>query len=61
MYRILMEDDYKPSIEQQKRLKSKMHDVVKKEILKIVKVGIIYPISDSKWLSPANVVHNKRE
>jgi len=36
-----------------------MQEVVKKEILKLLKVDIIYPISDSKWVSPVYVVPKK--
>ena len=36
-----------------------MMDVVKKEILKLLDVGVIYPISDSKWTSPIQVVPKK--
>ena len=31
-------------------------EVVKKEILKLLDVGVIYPILDSKWVSPVQVV-----
>ncbi|XP_062093501.1 uncharacterized protein LOC133799503 [Humulus lupulus] len=34
-------------------------EVVKKEILKLLSVGVIYPISDSKWVSPVQVVPKK--
>ena len=34
-------------------------DVVKKEILKLLDVGVIYPISESKWTSPVQVVPKK--
>jgi len=37
-----------------------MQDVVKKEILKLLKAGIIYPIFDSKCISPVCVVPKKR-
>jgi len=30
--------------------------VVRKEILKLLTAGIIYPISDSAWVSPVHVV-----
>jgi len=43
-----MEDDYKPLIELQRRLNPKMHDVIKKEILKLLKASIICHISDSE-------------
>ena len=33
-----------------------MKEVVKKEIMKLYKAGIIYPISDSEWVSPVQVV-----
>ena len=36
-----------------------MQEVVKKEILKLLDVGVIYPILDSKWVSPVHVVPKK--
>ena len=36
-----------------------MIDVVKKEILKLLEVGVIYPIFDRKWTSPIQVVPKK--
>jgi len=59
MHRILMEDDHKPRIEHQRTLNPNMQEVVKKEILKLLKAGIIYPISDSKWVSPVRAVPKK--
>ena len=59
MHRILMEDDHKPSIEHQRRLNPIMKEVVKKEVLKLLDAGIIYPISDSAWVSPVHVVPKK--
>jgi hypothetical protein len=59
MHRILMEDDHKPSIEFQRRLNPNLKDVVKKEVLKLLDAGIIYPISDSNWVSPIHVVPKK--
>jgi len=38
----------------------KPHDMAKKEILKQLKATIIYPISDSEWASPVQVVPKKR-
>nr|KYP65457.1 Transposon Ty3-G Gag-Pol polyprotein [Cajanus cajan] len=35
-------------------------DVVKKEVTKFLQVGIIYPISDSQWVSPVQVVVPKK-
>ncbi|XP_031101911.1 uncharacterized protein LOC116005813, partial [Ipomoea triloba] len=59
MHRILLEDDCKPSKQPQRRLNPPMMEVVKKEILKLLDAGIIYPISDSKWVSPVHVVLKK--
>ncbi|CAL8994036.1 unnamed protein product [Prunus brigantina] len=36
-----------------------MKEVVRKEVMKLLDVGIIYPISDSKWVSPVQVVPKK--
>jgi hypothetical protein len=33
-----------------------MREVVKKEVLKLLKARIIYPISDSEWVSRVQVV-----
>ncbi|KAH9649231.1 hypothetical protein KPL70_025906 [Citrus sinensis] len=51
MHRILLEEGSKPTRDAQRRLNPPMMEVVKKEILKLVNVGIIYLISDSKWVS----------
>ncbi|XP_024978936.1 uncharacterized protein LOC112516146 [Cynara cardunculus var. scolymus] len=59
MHKILLEDDYKPFREAQRRLNPPMMEVVKKEILKLLDVGIIYSISDSKLVSPVQVVPKK--
>jgi len=55
MHRILLEEDYKPSIEHQRRLNPNMKEVVNKEVLKLLEASVIYPISDSKWISPVQV------
>ena len=56
MHRILMEAECKPTVQPQRRLNPTLKEVVKKEILKLLDAGIIYPISDSKWVSPIQVV-----
>ncbi|GJY03911.1 DNA-directed DNA polymerase [Tanacetum coccineum] len=58
-YKILMEDDFKPVIQPQRRLNPKVQDVVKNEIVKLLDSGLIYPISDSSWVSPIHVVPKK--
>nr|GEV47773.1 DNA-directed DNA polymerase [Tanacetum cinerariifolium] len=52
-HKILMEDDFKPAVQHQIRLNQKIHDVIKKEVLKLLDAGLIYPISDSPWLNEA--------
>ena len=37
-----------------------MMEVVQKEILKWLDAGVIYPITDSEWVSPIHVVPKKR-
>ena len=56
---IFLEEDSRPSREAQRRLKPKVWDAVKDEILKWLNVGIIYPISDSPWVSLVHVVPKK--
>nr|GEU51203.1 reverse transcriptase domain-containing protein [Tanacetum cinerariifolium] len=51
-HKILMEEDYKPAVQHQRRVNPKIHDVIKKEVEKLLDVGLIYPISDSPWVSP---------
>ena len=59
MHRILLEEGSKPTKEAQRRLNPPMTEVVKKKILKLLDVGVIYPISNSKWVSPIQVVPKK--
>ncbi|XP_040990513.1 uncharacterized protein LOC121237721 [Juglans microcarpa x Juglans regia] len=59
IHRILLEEEAKPSHQPQIRLNLHMMDVVKKEILKLLEVGLIYPILDSNWVSPVQLVPKK--
>ena len=59
MHKIFLEKDAKPTREAQRRLNPSMMEVVKKEILKWLDAGVIYPISDSHWVSPIHVVPKK--
>ncbi|XP_019090108.1 PREDICTED: uncharacterized protein LOC104738230 [Camelina sativa] len=58
-HRIHLEDPSKSSIEHQRRLNPNLKEVVKKEILKLLGAGVIFPISDSTWVSPVHVVPKK--
>ena len=44
---------------EERRLNPIMHEVVRAEVLKLLDVGIIYPISDCNWVSPVQVVPKK--
>ncbi|CAL8988246.1 unnamed protein product, partial [Prunus brigantina] len=59
MHKILLEDNAMPKRDAQRRLNPNMKEVVRKEVMKLLDVGIIYPISDSKWVSPVQVVPKK--
>nr|KYP31644.1 hypothetical protein KK1_047938 [Cajanus cajan] len=51
MHRILLDDGAKPVRQPQRRLNPMILDVVKKEVTKLLQARIIYPISDSQWVS----------
>ena len=59
MHRIHLEENAKTSHEPQRRLNPIMQEVVRAEVLKPLDVGIIYPISDSNWVSPVQVLPKK--
>nr|GEW83554.1 reverse transcriptase domain-containing protein [Tanacetum cinerariifolium] len=54
-----MEDDFKPAVQHQRRVNLKIHDVIKKEIEKLLDAGLIHLISDSPWVSPVHCVPKK--
>ncbi|GKF82960.1 hypothetical protein Tco_0244616 [Tanacetum coccineum] len=58
-HKILMEEDYEPSVQHQRQVNPKIHDVINKEVEKLLDVGLIYPISDSPWVSPVHCVPKK--
>nr|GFB77588.1 reverse transcriptase domain-containing protein [Tanacetum cinerariifolium] len=49
-HKILIEEDFKPAVQHQRRVNPKIHDVIKNEVLKLLDDGLIYPISDSPWI-----------
>nr|GEY00907.1 hypothetical protein [Tanacetum cinerariifolium] len=55
-HKILMEEDFEPTVQHQRRVNPKIHDVIKNEVLKLLDAGLIYPISDSPWVSPVHFV-----
>nr|GFB25634.1 reverse transcriptase domain-containing protein [Tanacetum cinerariifolium] len=58
-YKILLEEEHSPKVQSQRRVNSKIHDVIKKEVEKLLDAGLIYPISDSPWVSPIHCVPKK--
>nr|GEW41273.1 reverse transcriptase domain-containing protein [Tanacetum cinerariifolium] len=54
-----MEEDYKPAGQHKRRVNPKIYDVFKKEVEKRLDAGLIYPISDSPWVSPVHCVPKK--
>ncbi|GJY13614.1 hypothetical protein Tco_0382923 [Tanacetum coccineum] len=60
-HKIQLLDDKKPVVQKQRRLNPNMQKVVKKEIVKLLDIGIIYPIADSPWVSPIHCVPKKGE
>ncbi|XP_024041801.1 uncharacterized protein LOC112098980 [Citrus clementina] len=60
MHKILLEDCYNNSIEQQRILNPIMKKIMKKKkIIKWLDTGIIYLILDSSWVSPVQCVSKK--
>ncbi|GJX66574.1 reverse transcriptase domain-containing protein [Tanacetum coccineum] len=55
-HKILMEGDFKLTAQHQRRVNLKIHEVIKKEVIKLLDTGLIYPISDSPWVSPVHCV-----
>ena len=59
MHKILFEESYKPTVQPKRSLNPSMQEVVKKEVMELLDAGIIYPISDSTWVSLVQVVSKK--
>nr|GEU98535.1 DNA-directed DNA polymerase [Tanacetum cinerariifolium] len=58
-HKILMEEDFEPVAQHQKKIIPKIYDVIKQEVLKLLDAGLLYPISDSPWVSPVHCVPKK--
>nr|GEV40035.1 reverse transcriptase domain-containing protein [Tanacetum cinerariifolium] len=55
----LIMEDFEPVVQHQRRVNPKIHDVIKNEVLKLLDAGLIYPISDSPWVSPVHSIQKK--
>jgi hypothetical protein len=58
-HRIPMKDQCKPVVDHQRMLTHAMREVVKKEVIKPLDAGIIYPVPHSEWVSPVHCVPKK--
>nr|GEW25493.1 reverse transcriptase domain-containing protein [Tanacetum cinerariifolium] len=58
-HEILLEEDFSPKVQSQRRVNPKIHDVIKKEVKKLLDARLIYPISDSTWVIPLHRVPKK--
>nr|GEX17192.1 reverse transcriptase domain-containing protein [Tanacetum cinerariifolium] len=60
-HKILMEEDFEPPVQHQRRVNPKIHNVIKQEVLKLLDAGLIYPISDSPWRCMMAIFHDMIE
>nr|GFA37356.1 reverse transcriptase domain-containing protein [Tanacetum cinerariifolium] len=58
-HKILMEEDFEPAVQHLRRVNLKIHDDIKQEVIKLLDGVLIYPISDSLWVSPVHCVPKK--
>nr|GEV87156.1 DNA-directed DNA polymerase [Tanacetum cinerariifolium] len=58
-HKILMEGDFEPVVQHQRKVNPKIHDVIKNKVLKLLDGGLIHPISDSHWVSLVHCVSKK--
>ncbi|GJW91714.1 reverse transcriptase domain-containing protein [Tanacetum coccineum] len=58
-HKILMEENAQPVVQHQRRVNPKIHEVIKQEVIKLLDARLIYPISDSPWVSLVHCVPKK--
>nr|GEY25101.1 reverse transcriptase domain-containing protein [Tanacetum cinerariifolium] len=58
-HKILMKKEFEPEVQHQRRVNPKIHDVIKQKVIKLLEARLIYPISDSPWVSPVHCVPKK--
>ena len=58
-HHIYLEEEARSVRQPQRRLNPHIKEVVRAEVLKFLQAGIVYPISDSTWVSPTPVVPKK--
>nr|GFB27088.1 reverse transcriptase domain-containing protein [Tanacetum cinerariifolium] len=57
-HKILLEEDFSPKVQSQGRVNPKIHDVIKKEVEKLLDARLIYTISDSPWDQPFELMYD---
>nr|GEW97352.1 reverse transcriptase domain-containing protein [Tanacetum cinerariifolium] len=57
-HKILLEEEHSPKVQSQRRVNPKIHDVIKKEVEKLLDAGLIYPISDNPWRCMMAIFHD---
>ena len=59
IHHIYMDRNMSPVRKPQRRMNPALKDIVKEELQKLLTTHFIYPISNSKWMSPLVVTPNK--
>nr|GFB07820.1 reverse transcriptase domain-containing protein [Tanacetum cinerariifolium] len=58
-HKILMEEDFEPAVQHRRRVNPKIYDIIKQEVIKLLEAGLIYPISDSPWVTLVHCIPKK--
>eukprot|EP00253_Pinus_taeda_P025248 PITA_25248 len=59
IHHIYIEENSRPIRQPQRRMNPNLREIVKEELQKLLNVNFIYPISDSRWVSPFVIVPKK--
>ena len=59
IHHIYTQENIRPVRQPQRRMNPALKDIVKDELQKLLNADFIYPISDSKWVSPLVIVPKK--
>eukprot|EP00253_Pinus_taeda_P036064 PITA_36064 len=59
IHHIYIEENCRPIIQPQRRMNPNLREIVKEELQKLLNVNLIYPISDSQWVSPLVIFPKK--
>jgi hypothetical protein len=60
-HRIFLEEGAEPVADFQRKLKPQMKEEVRKEVIRLLDAGIIYPVKESEWVSPVHCVPKKED